>query len=146
VQDFTGRLCDALVAREFWLGDRRVSAACYVFLALSDGTAVGWWFDDDPCVWRLEPVDVVAVPGVGEGWVAEDGTPWRYPHVDLAARFGVQGRPLARWLAVDAGPVPEARLEFADGSAVVFGYDCRLESDWVRVAVQPRHAEPGRCT
>jgi hypothetical protein len=143
VRDFAGLTCDALVAREFWLGDRRVCAASYVFLSLGDGTAVGWWFDDDPCVWRSEPVDAVAVPGTAEGWVAEDGTPWRYPHIDLAAQLGVRGWPLSRWAAVDAGPVPGARLEFADGSAVLFTYDCRAESDWVQIAVQSRQTEPG---
>ena len=137
VRDFAGLTCDALVAREFWLGDRRVCRACYVFLSLGDGTAVGWWFDDDPEVWRTEPVDVVAVPGTDEGWVAEDGTRWRYPHVDLASQLGITGRPLSRWVAVEAGSVPEVRLEFADGTTVVFTYDCRAESDWVQVAMQP---------
>ena len=136
MRDFAGRTCDALVAREFWLGDRRVSAACYVFLSLDDDTAVGWWFDDDLCVWRLEPVDVVAVSGTSEGWVATDGTPWRYPHVDLTARFGIRGRPLSRWVATDSGSVREARLEFADRSAVIFRYDCRLETDWITVELQ----------
>ena len=138
-----GRTCDALVAREVWLGDRRVCRACYVFASFSDGSALGWWFDDDPECWRSELVDVVAVPGSVDGFVGEVGTPWRYPHVDLGARFGVRGRPLSRWVAVAAGPAPEARLEFADGSAVVFAYDCRLESDCVQVAVQHRHADPG---
>lgn len=142
MRDLAGQTCDALVAREFWLGDRRVCAACYVFLSLNDGTAIGWWFDDDPCVWRSESVDVVAVPGTDEGWLADDGTPWRYPHVDLASQFGFRGRRLSRWAAVDTGPVPEARLEFADGASVVFAYDCRRESDWVQVAVRQRHAEP----
>ena len=32
--DFTGRACDAPVAREFWLGGRRACRACYAFLPL----------------------------------------------------------------------------------------------------------------
>lgn len=136
MRDIAGLTCDALVAREFWLGDRRVCQACYVFLSLSDDTSIGWWFDDDPEIWRSEPVDVVASPGTDGGWVADDGTPWRYPHVDLASKYGVYGRRLSRWVALNAGPVPEAMLEFEDGSGVVFAYDCRKESDWVQIAMR----------
>jgi len=132
VRDFTGRKCAALVAREFWLGERCVSRACYVFLSLSDGTSVGWWFNDDPEVWQSESIDAVPAPATEEEFTL-DGTQWRYPHVDLASQLGVRGRSLSRWVARSAGPVPEARLEFADGSAVVFGYDCRSDSDWVQV-------------
>lgn len=139
VRELTGLRCDALVAREFWLGDRRVTCACYVFLSLSDGEALGWWLDDDEWVWRVEPVDVIALPGADDGWVDEDGTAWRYPHVDLASRFGIRGQALSRWESGSGETATEARLVLADGTSVVFAYEFRLET--YRVA---RKDGPGR--
>ncbi|WP_165249793.1 hypothetical protein [Paludisphaera soli] len=120
--------CEALVAREFWRGDRRISPACYVALSLSDGEALGWWLDDDVEIWRLEPIDVALLPGPGEGWIEEDGTSFRYPHVDLASRFGIRGGELSRWTSEVIEATAEARLIFADGSSVVFAHDFGSET------------------
>ena len=128
MRDLTHLHCEALVAREFWLGDRLVSPACYVFLSPGDGEALGWWLDDEVGIWRLEPVDVVALPGTEEGRIGEGGIPWRYPNVDLASRFGVRGGELSRWTSEAMEATAEARLIFADGTSVVFAYDFRSDS------------------
>jgi hypothetical protein len=128
MRDLTHLHCEALVAREFWLGDRLVSPACYVFLSLAGGEALGWWLDDVAGIWRLEPVDVIGLPGADEGWIGDDGIPWRYPYVDLASRYDVRGGRLSRWTSEAIESTAEARLIFADGTSVVFAYDFRSES------------------
>ena len=120
--------CEALVAREFWLGDRLVNPACYVFLSLADGEMLGWWLDDVAGIWRLEPVDVVGLPRAEVGWIGDGGIPWRYPNVDLASQYGVRGGRLSRWTSEAIESTAEARLIFADGTSVVFAYDFRSES------------------
>lgn len=125
--DFSGQSCDGLVTREYWLRGQLSRQACYVFLALSGGEAIGWYFDDDPEVWRAEPIDIMALPGT-----VEDAGEFQYPHTDLASRYGLRNQPLYRWFARESGTTAEAHLEFADGSAVIFSYDCRAERDSVR--------------
>ena len=124
----THRQCHALVAREFWLGDRLVNPACYVSLSLADGESLGWWFDNDTGIWRLEPIDIAVLPGPGEGRIGGDGTSFRYPNVDLAARFNVRGGELSRWTSEAIEATAEARLIFRDGKSVVFAYDLRTET------------------
>lgn len=131
MRDLTNTSCEALVAREFWRDQRPVSRACYVLLRTSSGNSLGWFFNDDPEVWQAEPLEDSELPPIEE-FAIDDGSVFSYPQTDLAAQFGLRGKPLARWIAEQSGSVAEARLEFADGSVVVFDYDCRAERDSIR--------------
>ena len=130
-RQLTSLSCNALVAREFWIDDRRVSAACYVFLILCNGESLGWWFNDDPESWQIETSDV-PIPVESEAFFV-DGKRWSYPHIDLTSRFAVRDRLLVRWVAESHGPIAEARLEFADGACLIFGHDCRQDRDWIEL-------------
>jgi hypothetical protein len=131
-RQLTSLSCNALVAREFWIDDRRVSTACYVFLILSNGESLGWWFNDDPERWQIETLDMAAIPAESQAFFV-DGRKWSYPHVDLTSRFAVRDGPLERWVAESRGPIAESRLEFADGTCLVFGHDCRHDRDWIEL-------------
>jgi hypothetical protein len=125
--DFSGQSCDGLVTREFWLRGQPLSRACYVFLALSGGEAIGWYFDDDVEVWQAEPIGVMALPGTAEG-----DQEFHYPHIDLASRYELRGRRLCRWFARESGATAEAHLVFTDGSSVIFSHECSADRDSVR--------------
>lgn len=131
LREFTGTSCFGLVAREFWLDQWPVNRACYVYLRTSSEGLWGWFFNDDPEIWQAEPLDLTELSPIEE-FATEDGSVFRYPHTDLAAQFRLCGKPLARWIGRKSGPIAEARLEFADGSAVVFDYDGRTELASIR--------------
>jgi hypothetical protein len=131
-RDLTSLSCGSLVAREFWIDDRRVSTACYVFLLLSNGKCIGWWFNDDPELWEIEELGNFPIPAECEAFFV-DGRKWHYPHIDLTTRFAVRDRLLTRWVAESLGPISVARLEFADGSCLIFGRDCRQDGDWIEL-------------
>jgi hypothetical protein len=126
----TGTSCEELVAREFWQDEQLVSRACYVFLRMSSGGSLGWFFNDDKEVWQADLLGAADFPPIEE-FTTDDGSVFRYPQTDLAAQFELRGKALSRWVAGNPRPVAEARLEFADGSAVLFEYDCRTERDFI---------------
>lgn len=130
LRELTGTSCESLIAREFWLDQRLVNRACYVFLRTSSGSSLGWFFNDDPEVWQAELLEIPELAPI-EAFAIDGGSLFNYPQTDLAAQFELRGKPLARWVAEESGSIAKARLEFADGSAVVFDYDCQTERDFI---------------
>jgi hypothetical protein len=143
VVDLLGRTCRALVARESWQDGRRQSEAEHVALCLGGGAVLCWFPDDDPECWEVHWARVAGAsrPKDYEFSDMADRV-FRCVHTDLASRLGLAGKPLARWAASESGWVAEARLEFADGAAVVFSYDGRSSYTVVRCEPRQGTAEP----
>jgi hypothetical protein len=144
VIDLRGRTCEALVAREAWQRGRRRSEAEHVALALDGGATLCWSPDDDPECWEAHWARTAGAAQREDFEFSDlEDQVWRCVHTDLASRFGLCGKPLARWVASESGWVAEARLEFADATAVVFSYDGRTGYAVVRCDPRPGSAEPG---
>jgi hypothetical protein len=86
---------------------------------------------EETAVWRLQPLDQHDLEVIEE-FRLDDGSLCRYPHTDLGKLYGLQGKSLVGWIAAESGAIVEARLNFADGSAVVCEYDCRTGQDSIR--------------
>lgn len=129
-----GETLRGLVATEFWLGEELVNAYCIVFVKTGKGICRLSW-NDDPEWWELEPTEEFPVPEQVPYDPALGDEHFRYPVIDLAARYDLLGQQI-RSFKVTEDPnntADLAILELASGTALQWSYRFKTEQSVLEV-------------